>query len=138
MDNFVKIAETQIAKMQRKFVYTPWWDRPSYKGGGGKVLAILGDLEGRRNVVADSISMMAQNDIPLRDGPLVNPLATGPKDYANSCRNCAELRLEGVPEGTAKVGLDVFLGSRTARALLFVLVDGLMDFGMQNQHHRYP
>ncbi|KAL9120356.1 MAG: hypothetical protein Q9187_003092, partial [Circinaria calcarea] len=102
MENFVKIAETQIAKMERKFVYTPWWDRPAYKGSGGHVLAILGDLEGRRSVVADSISMMAQNDIPMRDGPLINPLAGGPMKGASECRNCAELRLDGVPEGTAK------------------------------------
>ena len=123
MKKFVKISETQIANAERKFVYTPWWDRPAYQGDGGPVQAILGDIEGRLSVFADSMGMMARGDIPIRDDvpPLTNPLAT------STCRNCMDLRLDNVPEGTSRVEVDVFLGARTARALLFVLVDGLVD-----------
>lgn len=138
MENFVKISETQIADAQRKFVYTPWWDRPAYKGDGGRVQAVLGDSEGRQSVYADAMGMIARNDIPIHNDepPLTNPLATGVKG-ASTCRNCVDLKLENVPEGTARVEVDVFLGARTARALLFVWVDGLINVGMDGDH-RFP
>ena len=131
MENFVKIATTQIADGQRKFVYTPWWDRPAYKGNGGRVQVVLGDMEGRLSVYAASMGMRAWNDVPIRDDvpPLRNPLVGGVKG-ASTCSNCVDLKLDGVPEGTSRVEVDVFLGARTARALLFVLVDGLMHVGV--------